>query len=1006
MVSMSSFSTSSVIPLLNSIKEEVTMRNYNQSTRHSIFKLLDLILTNFNSYIQSIPDDFISTFIHITSGEKDPRNLMISFQLSSRILSTSQFKDSGSLEKYATDLFDVTFCYFPITFEPPKNDPYGITSQNLKDALRNSLSTSGIFAADIFPSLMDKMASSALKVKNEALSTIIACIDNYDPASVAPLWKEIWDGLKFEVLHGTEEISQSLTLEALRSLARSLENLSEENSDDHNNETTSTKNQVQIDTGNDGHDHDHDHDDHDHDHDHDHKHENKKSPVSSLDAYISAIIAETKDQMIDTTNKKSLACATLVAGIAHASPSIFKTLSEATLKPSLENSSKSITLTAQKHLLKITQTFIESAKELSSHPSTPSNILLSFKDSFIVFFTRSLMNVAKTEPEVRVLAVKNISLIISVQGYLDEEEIGLFVQYFDDIILSENDTPILTDSILDTLVQITKSHEQIILSISYPFFLSKLPDSDTQDEKENPKRKNDNDENGKSEEDDDTDIAESPHILISKVLRSLANMAVSRTVFEVLYVRLINKLDIILPQSSEKYPLAIFSTMAAVLRTVLDNHSQDSIFYHKKLVPLLISKFVANNHTDPLTVSSLSNIHVITSASLCILYIVKALPQESQSEFASDLFSLFLLQNKSKLVPSSFDFSKFKPLDKDAAPSPLLSLFLYGLAPISSNIRLDETFDLLLLMDNIKSILLKTQSDKYLRLIYLRLICLLCNKWISDTAASEFIESLKSSITTSSKTANQNERFNSLEILFWVTKAYLIKANNTGFKLVSYILTLLESPTVGVSSSKLMELLVCDDALINKENGAIYRLLFKQRFFVSVIDPLVSGFEESKDFQVKVNYLVALSGILRYMPSSIISDHVSKFFKLLLQSLKIKDSRVREASINTIAATLSSGTTAASEIISQHISTLVPELLKASRDTDLKSGGTPQVRIAALKCLDEFIVHIPRTRLLPQVRTIIQELNYPLDDKRRNVRKVAVITRQKYFELSNAEEDE
>ena len=31
--------------------------------------------------------------------------------------------------------FDVTFCYFPITFRPPPGDPYGITPDQLKEKL-------------------------------------------------------------------------------------------------------------------------------------------------------------------------------------------------------------------------------------------------------------------------------------------------------------------------------------------------------------------------------------------------------------------------------------------------------------------------------------------------------------------------------------------------------------------------------------------------------------------------------------------------------------------------------------------------------------------------------------------------------------------------------------------------------------------------------------------------------------------------------------------------------
>lgn len=33
-------------------------------------------------------------------------------------------------------MFDITYCYFPITFRPPPNDPYGISAEDLRLALR------------------------------------------------------------------------------------------------------------------------------------------------------------------------------------------------------------------------------------------------------------------------------------------------------------------------------------------------------------------------------------------------------------------------------------------------------------------------------------------------------------------------------------------------------------------------------------------------------------------------------------------------------------------------------------------------------------------------------------------------------------------------------------------------------------------------------------------------------------------------------------------------------
>lgn len=42
-------------------------------------------------------------------------------------------------DEQAEALFDVTACYFPITFTPPPNDPYGIKPHMLSNALQDVL---------------------------------------------------------------------------------------------------------------------------------------------------------------------------------------------------------------------------------------------------------------------------------------------------------------------------------------------------------------------------------------------------------------------------------------------------------------------------------------------------------------------------------------------------------------------------------------------------------------------------------------------------------------------------------------------------------------------------------------------------------------------------------------------------------------------------------------------------------------------------------------------------
>lgn len=57
------------------------------------------------------------------------------------------------------------FNYFPITFKPPPNDPYGITTQDLKDRLRDCISSTPDFAPYSFPALLDKLDSTSMNTK-------------------------------------------------------------------------------------------------------------------------------------------------------------------------------------------------------------------------------------------------------------------------------------------------------------------------------------------------------------------------------------------------------------------------------------------------------------------------------------------------------------------------------------------------------------------------------------------------------------------------------------------------------------------------------------------------------------------------------------------------------------------------------------------------------------------------------------------------------------------------
>ena len=128
----------------------------------------------------------ISGIVRCIDGEKDPRNLLITFKLAIFILvggapPGSQQRATFSapfVGAYFEEIFELTSCYYPITFTPPKNDPIGITSADLQVALRQVFAAHGGLSEYVIPMLLEKLESSAIDCKLDVLETIRYLVEN------------------------------------------------------------------------------------------------------------------------------------------------------------------------------------------------------------------------------------------------------------------------------------------------------------------------------------------------------------------------------------------------------------------------------------------------------------------------------------------------------------------------------------------------------------------------------------------------------------------------------------------------------------------------------------------------------------------------------------------------------------------------------------------------------------------------------------------------------------
>uniref|UniRef100_A0A667YA59 MMS19 nucleotide excision repair protein n=1 Tax=Myripristis murdjan TaxID=586833 RepID=A0A667YA59_9TELE len=122
----------------------------------------------FPTELKSLGADFVFGFVQSMDGEKDPRNLLLAFQIARNII-----YGGYDLGKFAEELFEVTSCYFPIDFTPPPNDPHGITQEELILSLRGVLAGTPQFAEFLLPLIIEKLDSDVQSAKLDSLQTLV-----------------------------------------------------------------------------------------------------------------------------------------------------------------------------------------------------------------------------------------------------------------------------------------------------------------------------------------------------------------------------------------------------------------------------------------------------------------------------------------------------------------------------------------------------------------------------------------------------------------------------------------------------------------------------------------------------------------------------------------------------------------------------------------------------------------------------------------------------------------
>ena len=415
------------------------------------------------------------------------------------------------------------------------------------------------------------------------MQTIAACALSYGLNTISNYSVTLWDSLKFEILNVQEE---DLAEEALGSL-----------------QAIATRLSRGLDS---------------------------TDPKTHLARYLRPITTECNEQLQEPQQKQAKTAGQILSVLGIASPVAFYLIVKAVMPPLNTLYQDADSIPKQRALLEVLVQLLDSALAVYGTPSIPApsttidNPLEPFKDRLFELTSQALMSTAADEVSFRIVALKALLRLSLLRKYLQDSEIGMAVQYFDEIVLTEDPSgkEDLKNESIKALVELSRIKPNLIMDITFPAFIARMPGSGSPDNRN-----------------------------YVTTLEGLAQLSVEKFVSDTLIRRLLNRLDIVLMNKGPpEYPQAILSTLHYVLSQ--RNLAQDPNIgtYHEKIVVGLITRVILGS-TGQAPTTALNEDSTLEILGRLATMIVHALEEHRQNSVAIQIYSLFADEGSFTPVP-------------------------------------------------------------------------------------------------------------------------------------------------------------------------------------------------------------------------------------------------------------------------------------------------------------------------------------------------------------------
>ncbi|KZT25249.1 ARM repeat-containing protein [Neolentinus lepideus HHB14362 ss-1] len=832
------FTSDDAVDVVNALLMHVKMKSLVQSQRFIVLTIIDNLISKHRDALKNISKHFVPGYISLVNGEKDPRNLILCFAIDRVLLLEFEVKN------YIEDFFNITFCYFPITFRPPPDDPYGVTTDDLKKALRSCLNATPDFGPLGIPLFLEKLTAGSPMTKRDTFQTLVSCLPVYGAITAGSFAKKLWNCLRLEIFQATDSETEEEALKTVQALVNVI--YADRDSADIPGLVKDVCHECL-----------------------DLLKEPEKSQAKPAMKTLCAFLSTT-----NSVSRYTLGCA-----LPHLT-AIFHNPDEAS------NRTPTLTLLCE---------LIIAARD-STPDSSPDVKLAAFKDDLLGIMTVGLKNESSCAA-----ALDGLKALVTTSGLVTNDELGYVVHNVNEVIAEEwANAEEISDTILGLLSTISAHSPTHVEGTTLPLLFGALPD-------QAPAR-GAAPERAKCWQTLAflAKLCKQPTLFETLVVRLTTkldmicgstthpqedvepNAAYVHSILLTLRNVLEEKVDLDhtdVPKYLDRLVCRLFNLFAfsvlqpAALHMVaseprLLKTTGEIITFVVQVTPVAKQQVFVRSLVDAYLNGNVKGLAV---GSL-------KLPEDQVFHPFEPSASLFQKNMIVLFSAAVIALHKEIPVPVQDTSSFLQSLYTWSVQHAESSLQREAAWHA------IASILNKRSDDS---IVFL-------------TTCQEQIWSTQ--ISNGAPGRSVPDRRYSISAWTWVTKALTTKGHAASEAFVDRLFEVFDDTDINWDAAKAIGDIVASDDILTKKKHAAIRILFAQRYCSRLLPRIVEGAKGTGNNRQQVAYLVALTSLIKSVPKSTYAPEMTTLIPLLLRGLQLRDSDIRVNVISTLHAATDSDT--------------------------------------------------------------------------------------------------